>query len=298
MEKLLLSTVTPVYRGARYLPELVEAFQEVQRELESRQLPVELAEAIFVDDAAVDESVAVLRDLQRTYPWIRVVQLSRNFGQHGATVAGILHSSGHWVATLDEDMQHHPRHLVPLLLHAVSAGSDVVYGASDQAIHQSTFRNLSSRTYKAALGWIAGNPLIPQFSSFRMMRGSVVRAACSVSSHDTYFDIVLTWFTGRISALQLPLRDVRSVEGGESGYNLSRLLGHARRLLVSSEIRPLRFASAIGAMTIVVSLFLAAGTLTLKLFRPETIQLRGWASLIVTIAFFGGLTAFLLGGIL
>jgi glycosyltransferase involved in cell wall biosynthesis len=298
MEKVLLSTVTPVYHGGRYLPELISALDVVRHDLQARQLPVELLEAIFVDDASVDDSATVLRELQRTYPWVRVVQLSRNFGQHGATVAGILHSSGHWVATLDEDLQHHPRHLLPMLLHAVAAGNDVVYGGSYGPIHRTAFRNLSSRFYKASLGWVAGNPFIPHFSSFRMMRGSVVRAACSVSTHDTYFDVVLTWFTGRFDALQLPLLDVRTVSGEQSSYGLSRLLRHARRMLVSSEIRPLRFASAIGALSVVISLFLAAGTLILKILHPEVIQLRGWASLIITIAFFGGLTAFLLGVIL
>lgn len=298
METLLLSTVTPVYRGGRYLPELVDALQEVQRDLRARQLPVELLEAIFVDDAAVDDSVSVLRELQQTRPWIRIVQLSRNFGQHGATAAGILHSSGHWVATLDEDLQHDPRHLLPLLLHAAASGKDVVYGGSDRRVHRSAFRNRSSRIYKTLLGWVAGNPFIPRFSSFRMMRGSVVRGACAVSTHDTYFDVVLTWFTSRIDSLPLPLVDVRSEAGEESGYNLKRLLAHARRMLISSEIRPLRFASTIGAMTVLLSLFLAAGIVILKLFRPETIQLRGWASLMMTIGFFGGLTAFLLGVVL
>ena len=163
MDTVLLSTVTPVYRGGRYLTELVDALQEVRLELRTRQLPVELLEAIFVDDSAVDDSVAILLELQRTRPWIRIVQLSRNFGQHGATVAGILHSAGHWVATLDEDLQHHPRHLLPLLLHAAAGGKDVVYGSSSGAIHQSSFRNRSSRTYKTVLGWVAGNPVIPRF---------------------------------------------------------------------------------------------------------------------------------------
>ena len=295
METLLLSTVTPVYRGGRYLPELVDALEAVQIDLRARKIPVQLLEAIFVDDASVDDSMAILRKLKETRPWIRIVELSRNFGQHGATVAGILHSSGHWVATLDEDLQHDPRHLLPLLLHAAAGGKDVVYGGSDRRIHRSAFRNRSSSIYKAFLGWMAGNPVIPRFSSFRMMRGSVVRGACSVSAHDAYFDVVLTWFTGRIDSLQLPLVDIRSEAGEQSGYNLKRLLGHARRMLVSSEIRPLRFASTIGAITVIASLLLAAGTLILKLFLPETIHLRGWASLIMTIAFFGGLTAFLLG---
>lgn len=294
-EVIYLSTVTPVYRGAAYLRELVAALETVRAEFRDRQIPVTLTESIFVDDAAVDDSVAVLRELQATRAWIRVVHLSRNSGQHGATVAGILHSSGDWVATLDEDMQHHPRHLLPLLLHAAARSNDVVYGTSSGAVHRSAFRNFSSRLYKRIASWVAGNPVIRSFSSFRMMRGSVVRAACSVSTHDTYFDVVLSWFTGRIGALQLPLVDTRTLSGGRSGYSLKKLFLHARRMLLSSDIKPLRVASAVGLIALATSFFLAVAIVIQKLTRPETIELRGWASLMVAISFFGGLTAFLVG---
>lgn len=287
--------MTPVYRGAEYLRSLVEALDAVQAELQSRQLPVALIESIFVDDAAVDDSVQVLRDLQQSRPWLRIVHLSRNAGQHGATVAGILHSSGDWVATMDEDLQHHPRHLMTMLLHAVAQSHDVVYGAPEGAVHRSSFRNYSSRIYKGSLSWFAGNPVIRRFSSFRMMRGSVVRAACSVSAHDTYFDVVLSWFTGRVDAVPLPMVDVRTVQGAESGYNFKKLLMHGRRMFLSSDIKPLRIASAVGLLALIASIVLGVGTLVLKFVRPDIIELRGWASLMIAISFFGGLSAFLVG---
>jgi hypothetical protein len=119
-----------------------------------------------------------------------------------------------------------------------------------------------------------------------------------VSTHDTYFDVVLSWFTDRTGSLPLPLVDIRSVAGNPSGYSLKRLLRHARKMLISSEIKPLRVGSAVGAATLVASVLLAVWIFIVKLMRPEVIQVRGWASLIVTIAFFGGLTAFLLGVVL
>lgn len=295
MEKIYLSTVTPVYRGAEYIGELVEALSSFREELHRTDLPVELIESIFVDDAAVDNSVQVLSELQRNHPWIRVVHLSRNFGQHGATVAGILHSSGDWVATMDEDLQHHPRHLLPLLMHAVAGSNDVVYGAAESAVHRSAFRNISSRVFKTGMSWLAGNPVVRAFSSFRMLRGSVVRAACSVSTHDTYVDVVLGWFTNRVSSLPIPMVDLRSVSGGRSGYNLAGLLRHARRMLISSDIKPLRIAAAIGLLAVGASVFLAALTLILKLGFAQVIEVRGWASLMLAISFFGGLTAFMVG---
>jgi glycosyltransferase involved in cell wall biosynthesis len=295
VETIYLSTVTPVYRGARYLPDMVRALAAVRDEISKSPMPVELIESIFVDDAAVDDSAAVLTGLQREYPWVRLVHLSRNFGQHGATVAGILHSSGDWVATMDEDLQHHPSHLMPLLLHAVRDHTDIVYGASQGAVHRSAFRNVSSKTFKTGMSWLAGNPVVRAFSSFRMMRGTVARAACSVSSHDTYFDVVLSWFTNRVRSLPLPMIDVRSVEGGRSGYSLAGLLKHGRKMLISSEIKPLRFAAVIGLAAVGASVLVAIWIVVLKLGFARLIDVRGWASLMIAISFFGGLTAFLVG---
>ena len=114
VEKIRLSTVTPVYQGSDYLPDLVAELSALQARFAEQQMPIELIESIFVDDGSIDESSATLADLAGRYPWVRVVTLSRNYGQHSATIAGILHSSGDWVATLDEDLQHPPDRLPEL----------------------------------------------------------------------------------------------------------------------------------------------------------------------------------------
>ena len=295
MEKVYLSTVTPVYQGAAYLRDLCAELAALKNALAEEGGPLELLEAIFVNDSAVDDSPEVLAELQAVYPWVKAVHLSRNFGQHPATVAGILHSSGDWVATLDEDLQHHPKHLIPLLVQAISRHHDVVYANAAGAVHQTFFRNASSRLYKAMVSWMVGNPRVRQFSSFRLMRGSIARAAASVSTHDTYFDVVLSWFTNRVGTLLLPLVDVRSMTTGKSGYNFRALLHHARRMLISSEIKPLRLGATIGMATLAASLILSIWVLFLKLLHPERIQVRGWTSLILAIAFFGGLAALLIG---
>lgn len=293
MEKTYLSTVTPVYRGAAYLPALVAELAQLRESLSPG--PLDLAEAIFVDDSSIDHSQQVLAELAAAHPWVRVVQLSRNFGQHAATAAGILHSSGDWVATFDEDLQLHPQQLLPMLLHAAREGADVVYAAPQGKVHRTWYRDLASRMAKWAAGKLTGNPEVVKFSSFRVIRGSVARAAASVAGPDTYFDIVLGWFTDRIGRLPLPLRDVRSAAGETGGYSFGRLLGHARRMVVSSQIKPLRFGALIGLVTLVGSVALAIAVLIVKLVAPQAIQVRGWTSLILIVLFLGGLTALLVG---
>ncbi|HWN42146.1 MAG TPA: glycosyltransferase [Thermoanaerobaculia bacterium] len=291
-EKVYLSTVTPVFRGAAYLRQLVAELETVRAGLAQRDIPLELLEAIFVSDGASDDSDEVLAELTAKYSWVRVVHLSRNFGQHPATIGGILHSSGDWVATLDEDLQHHPRFLIPLLARAVAGNEDVVY-ASAIKVHRSWFRNSSSRLYKALISRLVGNPQIRKFNSFRMLRGSIARAAAAVAAPDSYFDVVLCWFTNRLDALPLPLVDIRSQTRAPSSYDLSSLLRHARRMLISSQIKPLRLGALVGTLALATSIVLSVVTLVLKLLYPERIEVRGWTSLMLVSAFFGGLISVL-----
>ncbi len=297
-QTIFLSTVTPVYRGAETLSELVQALDEVRRELEMPGCPIRLSESIFVDDGSDDGSVAVLRELTAEYPWVTLVCLSRNYGQHPATMAGILHASGDWVATLDEDLQHHPRHLLGLLQLAVSEGYDLVYASPEAAVHQSMFRDLGSNVYKWLIGKLSGNPNIRLFNSFRMMRGSVARAASAVAAHQTYFDVALSWFSSRVGAKTLPLLDIRYANERQSGYRLRSLLSHAKRMLQSSDIKMLRAVATSGFLTMFAAIVAILYTVMLKLIAPETADVAGWASVFVAVLFFGGLNAFLVGVVL
>lgn len=298
MDKVYLSTVTPVYRGEDYLRELVRELAAVRDDLTQRDSPLQLLESIFADDGSVDGSAGVLRALQKEHAWVRVVTLSRNFGQHPATIAGVLHSAGDWIATLDEDLQHHPRDLVSLLLHAVTHGQDVVYACPVLGVHQSWYRDFGSRGFKALVGRLSGNPYVPLFSSFRMMRGSVARAAAAVAGHETYFDIALCWFTSRVGALPLRLQDQRFIDTGISGYHLHSLLRHARRMLASSQVRSLRFGGLLGLIAVTVSAVMLSVAILGKFLWPGTIAVRGWLSLFTVVLFFGGVTTLLIGFVL
>jgi glycosyltransferase involved in cell wall biosynthesis len=239
-EIVYISTITPVYRGCRTLAALVDELNVVRRQLVNNGGPVRLAEAIFVDDASEDGSGEALYALAREHEWIRVVTLSRNFGQHAATMAGILHASGDWIVTLDEDLQHHPRFILSLLERAVSGQHDIVYARPQTPPHKSVYRDASSALYKRVLGKLSGNPHVSMFNSFRMIRGSVARGASAVAADQTYFDVAVGWFTSRVSTLELPLVDVRYAEERESGYGWRTLLSHARRMLMSSDIKVVR----------------------------------------------------------
>ena len=295
---IYLSTVTPVYRGAKTLRDLVEQLAALKGELEVQEAPVQLLESVFVDDGSTDGSAEVLIELAERYEWVRVVSLSRNFGQHPATIAGVLHTSGDWVATMDEDVQHKPEDLMSLLQVAVLGRLDIVYAEPTDAVHESGFRDRSSTFYKWLVSKASGNEAVTAFNSFRLIRGTIARAASAAVAHETYFDVALSWFSTRVGTCPVALKDQRFMNEGVSGYSIHGLLSHARRMLQSSDVKAVRLGAVMGFFAMAVAMIAMAFVVIARLYFPETQAASGWASVMVAVLFLGGLTASLIGLVL
>jgi len=292
---LTLSVVVPVYAGESYLERLRTEVALVRRRWHEEGAPIRLAELIFVDDNARDASPEVIDRIAKEDDWVIALHLSRNFGQHPATIAGILHSSGDWVVTMDEDLQHSPGRIADLLQQVCAQRADIVYGKARSAVHENGFRDFSSKLSKRTIEYLSGNPNIAKASSFRLIRGSIARAAASVCGHDTYFDVALSWFSQRICAVPMEMKDERFIKTGKSGYRWSSLLSHGRRLMFSSQLKVLRLALVLGFLAASLALVSMLAILVLKVMSPASIEARGWASLFLSICFFGGFGIFLIG---
>ena len=193
---LSLSIVVPVYSGASFLPALVERQEALRTRLETT--PIRHVESIFVCDEPIDDSAKVLQDLAATRPWMTVLHLGKNMGQHSATAAGMLHTSGDWVVTMDEDGQHDPLGIVALLEATVPKGFDLCYARPTSGVHEAGWRDASSRWAKRLVAFVVDDKFVPMFNSFRLIRGGVARSAGALASYDVYLDVALRWFTNRI----------------------------------------------------------------------------------------------------
>lgn len=293
-----VSLVTPVYSGEEYLRDLASAMADVKAKWDKQGFPIQICEAIFVDDDSVDDSQDVLKQLAEEHSWISMLELSRNFGQHPATVAGILHSSGDWVVTLDEDLQHHPEKIVDMLERAVGTGSDLVYAKPSGSVHGKIRRDLTSRLFKRLMVWLTGNPYINQANSFRLIRGEVARGAASACNYETYLDVALYWFTSSIEVMEMEMHDDRFQKTGKSGYSFRSLISHARRMLVSSQIKLLRLGALLGGFAVIGTFALGLFVLIQKMLNPEAVPIRGWTSTILSVYFFSGIILFMISTLL
>lgn len=293
---ITVSTITPVYKGEDYLEDLVKKIEEVKNEWSIKYKNIQLIESIFVIDDAKDNSLQIINKLAAERNWIRVIELSRNYGQHPATIAGILHSSGTWISTLDEDLQHDPAFIVKMMEKALENSLDICYASPSEKTHNSFIRDQVSISFKKIISLLSGVKHIKYFNSFRVVRGSIARASAAIASHDTYYDIVLSWFTNRVTTVKLPLRDLRNLSiQNQSGYSFFSLVAHGKRMIMTSKIKLLRVGMLFGLLAFITSIFITGYALYSQFYASDSVFIQGWASTIVTILFFGGLTSLLLG---
>ena len=286
-----LSIVIPVYRGAETLDGMIK---EIAPLVEPFVTPAghsaRVAEVLLVHDCGPDDSDEVIRRLAATHDWVRPVWLSRNYGQHPATLAGMASSGGDWVATLDEDGQHDPAYLAPMLDDALAQQADVIYADPLNAAPHGFLRNLASRTAKSSLRWITGTPQARSFNSYRLVLGEIARSVAAYAGSGVYLDVALGWVARRVRTSPVVLRD----EGGRrSGYRMRTLLSHYWRMVLTGGTRLLRTVSLLGFVLAAIGLVLAV--VLVWLWLADSIDVAGWTSLAVVSLISSGFILFALG---
>lgn len=280
----LISIVIPVYQGELTLAGVIAEVAELTADQQTPDgHPYRVTEAILVFDNGRDDSPRVLRELAAEYDFVRTVWLSKNYGQHAATLAGMASSGGEWIVTLDEDGQHNPADIAVLLDAAMRERADVVYAKPTNKPSHGFFRNSTSKGAKWLLTKVFAGSNAPDYQSFRLILGNVGRSVAAYSGSGVYLDVAMGWVSGRTTTAPVSLRD----EGDrKSGYSPRRLISHFWRMVLSSGTRGLRFVSLIGALFAVVGVIVAVYILVARL--TGSVVTEGWASMIVVLLLSSG----------
>lgn len=279
--KTACSIVIPVYNSAIYLDALLTRLANALPGFASE------FEVILVNDGSQDNSWNVICQLQQQYPWLRGINLMRNYGQHNATLCGVRAARFGIIITMDDDLQHPPEE-IPLLLAKLAEGYDVVYGIPARRPH-SWWRNWFSVITKRLLARIMGIRTIRDIGAFRAFRAQLRQAFVNYQNPNVILDVLLSWGTARFSTVT-----VREDErlAGSSNYNLYKLFKVTMVVLTGFSTVPLRFASMLGfgftIFGIVVFLFVVFSYLLQG-------SIPGFPFLASIISLFSGTQLFALG---
>jgi len=275
----LISVVVPVYAGERTLPALLAELVSMAEDFTTVDGHVaRVTEVVLVHDHGPDDSARVLRELAEAYPLVRLVWLSRNYGQHAATLAGMASAGGEWIVTMDEDGQHDPADIPALLDRAMDQQVGVVYARPVNGRQHGWFRNTASVASKRVIDLLVSEGSTGMYHSYRLMLGEVGRGVAAYAGVGVYLDVALGWVANGATTCPVTLR----AEGTRpSGYRLRSLLSHFWRLVLTSGTRLLRLVAVVGALFALVGMAFAAYLVIHKLVGGDIEP--GWTSVMVVV---------------
>jgi undecaprenyl-phosphate 4-deoxy-4-formamido-L-arabinose transferase len=236
-----VSVVIPVYNEQENLPALLPRLLPV---LDGTKRPYEV---IFVDDGSRDRSLEILKGFAETYPAVRVLELSRNFGQHPAILAAFQRARGSVVVTLDADLQNPPEE-IPKLLARIDEGYDVVGGIRRQR-RDSWFRRAASRLVNRVTGVITGMHLTDYGCMLRAYARDVVDEINTCEENATFIPALAQSFSRRPTEVEVAHAERLA---GTSKYSLYRLVRLNFDLMTGFSVVPLQIFTLFG-------FFVAAG---------------------------------------
>lgn len=246
MSQVDYSVVIPVFKSTDSLIELQKSIDAFMKKRAYQY------ESIFVEDSGSKASWQVLVKLKEEYPLqVKIVQLSRNYGQNGATLCGLDLSSGFQVITIDDDLQYHPNEIEKLIQKKKENNLDVVYG-SPKKNNVSFLRKYGGALIKLLFSKSQGGSSVG--SSFRLLDQSIVAKLKNHAQDHLFINQVITWYTTQFGFVEIE-HNPRS--NGKSGYSLFNLIGISIRLLFYYSSFPLKLLSLIGILGF---LFLLAGS--------------------------------------
>ena len=278
----LLSFVIPCYRSEKTVGNVVERIIEtVQKDGRFDY------EIICVNDYSPDNTYQVLKKLA-VNPKIKVINFSRNFGQHSALMAGFHYVSGDYIVCMDDDGQNPPEEMFKLI-DKMEEGYDLV---SAKYVHKkhSLFRRLGSKVSFAMSSYLVGKPKDIDLNSYYVVKRYVIDEVIKYDNPYPFVHGLILRITRNMANVVI---DHKDREVGKSGYNLKKLVGLWMNGFTAFSEKPLRLASIIGVLCAFWGFIYAVVIVVRKFVHPEI--MLGYSSIMAAILFFSGIIMLFLG---
>jgi dolichol-phosphate mannosyltransferase len=246
-------------------------------------------EVVCVDDGSQDATSSLIDAFRTGWPELRLVRLVRNAGHQAALSAGYEKAYGRYVVTIDADLQDPPETVAEMLALATSQGLDVVYAVRGERSVDSLFKRVTAGAYYRLMRRIVGNHVPHDAGDFRLVSRRVLAALEGIPQRGRVYRLVIPSF-GFPSGEVTYAREARSA--GETKYPLHKMISLMFDSVAAFSAAPLRLATAAGllggfagllALLYAVNGVLSGGTVP------------GWASILATVGFFGGIQLICIG---
>lgn len=281
LNEMMISVVSPVYKGEKMVQDLVSRIN-----LSVVQITANF-EVILVDDGSPDESWREIENVCAIFPFVKGIKLSRNFGQHYAITAGLRQATGQYIVVMDCDLQDLPEEINNLYQKATE-GYDIVYAR--RVLRQDSYlKRLSSKAYYTLFSYLTDTVQDHTIANFGIYHKQVIDAILSMGDHIRYFPTMSQWVGYNKTTVDVSHGKREDV----SSYSFSKLLHLAFNNMISFSDKPLRLTVHLGILISVISF--VVGIYYFFLYFNGQIKVLGFTSIMISIWFLAGIIIMILG---
>ena len=277
-----VSIIIPVFNSSETISLLVD---EIIKEI---KIYKELEIVLVNDGSSLDNSSEVCERIAYKNPTVKFINLSRNFGEHNAVLAGLNYCTGDCAVIMDDDFQNPPKDVYKLVDEIIN-GNDVVFSKYEEKKHH-FLRNLGSKFNNLFASILLNKPRDLYLSSFKAINRFVIDELVKYKGPYPYIDGLILRITQKFVSVSV---EHVSRANDKSGYSLRNLISLWLNMFTNFSIMPLRLAVALGFIFSIVGLVLTLVFFIEKINNPELPM--GWTSLMVSIFLLGSLQLFAIG---
>jgi glycosyltransferase involved in cell wall biosynthesis len=244
---------------------------------------------IFINDGSRDNTLGKLKELCAKDANVKYIDFSRNFGHQVAVTAGLHFSKGKRIVIIDADLQDPPELIIDMEK-KMNEGFNVVYARRRERKGESFFKLITARTFYRLLKSITSVDIPVDTGDFRMMDLKVVEVLNKMPEQHKFIRGMVSWVGFKQTYVEYD-RDQR--HSGKTGYTFSKMFGLAIDGITGFSNVPLKVAMWVGFGISFVSFVLIFYALYARFVSGNYVP--GWASLMVSILFIGGIQLICLG---
>jgi undecaprenyl-phosphate 4-deoxy-4-formamido-L-arabinose transferase len=251
-----ISVVIPAYNGGKTI---IDLFLKIRDELSGKYS----FEVLFIFDNGMNNTWEIIERLKNDYPdLIKAFHLAKNYGQHRAIQFGLCKTTGNFVVTMDEDLQHDPVDIIRLIEKQKEGNYDIVYGKFNNLQHKG-IRNIISTALRKTLKHFIPT-LYDNYSPYRLIKQEVALRTSTMICPYTFIDDFLSRVTKNIAYQNI--NHYKRLDGGSS-YTLAKLIKHGIYILLA-------YSRLISWLLVSSIVFILAGLLTflIKIISPEFVN--------------------------
>lgn len=280
-----LAVIVPCYNEELVIQ---ESYRRTRLALDSVPNPTEI---IYINDGSRDKTRWLLDDIAASDSRVKVIHFSRNFGHQPAVTAGINNCDADLAIILDADMQDPPELIPDMLELQEKENANVIYCVRKSREGESFFKKFSSKAFYRLMNYMSDVSFPLDTGDFRMIDRKIMDQFDRFQERGKYIRGLISW----LGYKQIPFYYEREARiAGETKYPFSKMLKFASTAMLYFSKKPLRLATSMGFVAVVVGIVLAAWFTLGKLYGFSNAE-TGWTSIMTSVIFFGGVQLLTVG---